>query len=62
VAELLAAGARLVWVVNPRRRTVTAHAPGAVHVAAPVVLGVGDTLGGGDVVPGFVRSVEELTA
>ena len=35
----------------------TVHAPGA----APVVLGEGDTLGGGDVVPGFDRSVRELT-
>lgn len=58
VAEFLAAGARLVWVVNPRRRTVTAHAPGA----GPVVAGEGDTLGGGDVLPGFGHRVAELTA
>src|SRR5688572_3965126 len=29
VGEYLSAGARLVWVVNPKRRTVTVHRPGS---------------------------------
>ena len=56
VDEYLAAGTRLVWVVNPRRRTITVHAPGA----DPRVLGEGDTLDGGDVVPGFRCEVREI--
>jgi len=49
VQEWLAGGALLVWVINPRRKTVTVHRPGA----NPVVLSQKDTLEGGDVVPGF---------
>lgn len=56
VAEYLATGARAVWVINPKRRTVTVHAPGA-----PIrVLGEGDRLDGGDAVPGFACEVREL--
>ena len=56
IAEYLAAGTRLAWVINPRRRTVAVHAPGApVHV-----LGEADTLDAGDVVPGFRCAVREF--
>ena len=56
IAQYLAAGTRLAWVINPHRRTVAAHAPGApVHV-----LGEGDTLDAGDVVPGFRCAVREF--
>jgi Uma2 family endonuclease len=58
VAEWLEHGARLVFVVNPRRRTVAAHRPGQ-----PVrVLGEGDTLDGEDVVPGWTLAVRDLFA
>jgi Uma2 family endonuclease len=58
IAQFLAAGTRLAWVINPRRRTVAVHAPGApVHV-----LGEDDTLDAGDVVPGFRCAVREITA
>lgn len=56
VAEYLAAGVRAVWTVDPPRRSVTVHAPGA----APRVLAEGDVLEGGDVVPGFRCTVAEL--
>ena len=49
VAEWLAAKARAVWVVNPKRRTVTVHRP-SKNV---VVLSEADELDGQDVVPGF---------
>lgn len=49
VLNWLEAGARLVWVVNPRRRTVTASTPGGRHV----ILTEADELDGQDVVPGF---------
>ena len=53
VALYLGAGARLVWCVDPKRRTIVVHRPN--H--DPVVLGVGDVLTGEDVLPGFQCSV-----
>jgi Uma2 family endonuclease len=49
VADLLRAGARLVWVVDPRRQAAQVYRPdGTVsHVAA------GELLTGEDVLPGF---------
>jgi len=56
VAEWLAAGARLVFVVNPRRKTVAVHrADGTVSV-----LGVDDALDGEDVVPGWSLALRDL--
>jgi Uma2 family endonuclease len=52
----LAAGAGLVWVVNPRRRTVTVHRP----TGAPIVLTINDLLDGEQVVPGFSIRVADL--
>jgi Uma2 family endonuclease len=52
----LAAGALAVWVVNPKKRTVTVHrAPADV-----VVLDEDDELDGGEVVPGFRCKVSEI--
>jgi Uma2 family endonuclease len=56
VTEYFAAGARLVWVVNPKHRRVTVHALGV----PPRVLGPDDRLDGGDVVPGFDCAVREI--
>ncbi|HEX5041414.1 MAG TPA: Uma2 family endonuclease [Candidatus Polarisedimenticolaceae bacterium] len=56
VADLLAAGTRLVWVVDPRRKRVTAYR----SLLAPQVLGEGDVLDGEDVVPGFSLPVSAL--
>lgn len=56
VAEWLEHGARLVFVVNPRRRTVAVHRPGQ-----PVrILGIDDTLHGEDVVAGWRLPAREL--
>ena len=55
-ARWLAAGTRLVFVVNPRRRTVTVHrADGTSHT-----LSGDDLLDGGDVVPGWSIRVRDL--
>ena len=57
--EYFAAGTRLAWVVDPKTKTVRVH-------TAPresVILGVGDNLDGGDVLPGLrlpVRDVFEI--
>ena len=56
VAEWLEHGARLVFVVNPRRRTVAVHrADGSVRV-----LTIDDTLDGEDVVPGWTLPVRDI--
>ena len=49
-------GVRLVWVVQPRRRLVTAHAPGQ----EPRTLDEFDTLEGGEVLPGFRLPVANI--
>ncbi len=57
-AEWLAAGTRAVWIVDPRRRIVTVHEPGA----EPRVLHEAHTLVGGEVLPGFEVAVSEIFA
>jgi Uma2 family endonuclease len=52
----LAAGVRLVWVVDPVRRTAHVHRPdGSV-----TVLGAGDTLDGEAVLPGFTCPLADV--
>ena len=58
VPALGEAGARAVWVVDPRTRTVAVHEPGS----APLVFGETGTLRGGDVLPGFALAVREVFA
>ena len=48
VRKYLQGGVRLLWLVNPRRRTATVYSPGA----EPRVLTEADELDGGDVLPG----------
>jgi Uma2 family endonuclease len=56
IAESLEHGARLVFEVNPRRKTVDVHRPGQ-----PIrVLSVNDVLDGEDVVPGWSMAVRDL--
>jgi Uma2 family endonuclease len=56
--EYFGAGVRLVWMVDPRKRTVRVH----TSVDQSVLLKEGESLGGGDVLPGFSLSLEELFA
>lgn len=56
VEEYLAAGARAVWVVNPKLRRVTLHHTGET----PRVLHEDETLEGGDILPGFACRVSEV--
>jgi Uma2 family endonuclease len=56
--EYLAAGARLVWVIDPQTQTVTVHRPsGDAHVYAG-----DDQVTGEDVLPGFSFRCAELFA
>jgi Uma2 family endonuclease len=53
--EYFRAGVRLVWYVNPKKRTVTVHSAPDESVS----LGEDETLDGGDVLPGFALSIGE---
>ena len=52
----LSHGVRLCWVVHPDTRTIDVYAAGA----EPLTLGEGDTLDGGDVLPGFTCAVSAV--
>ena len=58
VADYLAAGGRMVVVIDPPRRTATVHRPGQ----EPQVLTEADTLDGVDVVPGWQMPVRGILA
>jgi Uma2 family endonuclease len=54
--DYLDAGCKLVWIINPNRKSVTVHRPGI----NPIVLYEFDSLDGADVVPGFVCKIDQL--
>jgi Uma2 family endonuclease len=54
--EYFAAGTRLVWLVDPRPRTVRVH----TGPRRSVRLGPDDVLDGGTVLPGFAVPVREI--
>ena len=58
VEDYFAAGARLVWIVNPKSETVTVYR----SLTDIVTLTEKDTLDGGEVVPGFQIPVSEIFA
>jgi len=49
-------GVELIWVVDPQRKRVAVYEGND----QPVMLGEGDSLSGGDVVPGFELKVSEV--
>jgi Uma2 family endonuclease len=55
-SEYFAAGCRLVWLVDPRTRTVAVY----TSVAKPIVITEKQTLSGGDVLPGFRLPLRKL--
>jgi Uma2 family endonuclease len=56
VHDYLARGVRLVWVVDPKKRTVSVHRP---H-SAPEAFGVGDVLDAGDVMADFICEIRRI--
>ena len=60
VALYLAGGTRLVWVIWADRQQVDVWHPGDTGPSA--TLGVGDTLDGEDVIPGFIHPVADIFA
>lgn len=58
VEEYLRAGALGVWVVDPRRRTISVYR----SLSDIAILNENDTLDGGDLIPGFSCRVIEIFA
>ena len=56
IAEYLACGVGMVWIVDPYIRTVQLHRPGA----APEMFNVEQTLSGGNILPGLEIAVSDL--
>ena len=56
VQEFLSAGARAVWVVDPRRHTITVYRS-SMDIT---ILTENDLLDGGDIIPGFNCRVAEV--
>lgn len=56
VEDWLEAGARLVWVVDPRGQRIKVHQPDQ----PPVKLTIADQLDGGDVIPGWTLPVQDV--
>jgi Uma2 family endonuclease len=58
LGEYFGAGVRLVWMVDPKKRAVRVH----TSVDESVLLKEGQSLDGGDVLPGFALTLAELFA
>lgn len=56
VADYLAGGSRVVWLLDPDARSVVVYR----ELLAPRTIRAGETLDGGDVLPGFRIDVIEL--
>jgi Uma2 family endonuclease len=58
VKEYVAAGARLVWILDPRAGSVWIHRPSA----EPRVAAADERIDGGEILPGFSFSLRDLVA
>ena len=56
VLEYLRVGTKLVWIANPRTRTITAYRT----LDKVRVLTMNDTLDGNDVLPGFAAAIKDI--
>ncbi|HMF57261.1 MAG TPA: Uma2 family endonuclease [Pyrinomonadaceae bacterium] len=56
INDYLSAGTRAVWIISPKRRTVSIHRAGA----ETITLNENDLLDGQEVVPGFQYTVAKL--
>ena len=60
VAQYIAAGVRLVWVVSPSTRSVRIQRPATAALGSSGAAGENDTISGEDVIPGFTARVAEF--
>ena len=58
VQQYLQAGVQLVWLINPKQRTVTVYRPGPIVR----VLTVREVIEGEEVIPGFSYGVQKVFA
>jgi Uma2 family endonuclease len=58
LGEYFAAGVRLIWIVDPRKRTVRVY----TAVDLSVLIKEEESLDGGDILPGFVLPLNKLFA
>jgi Uma2 family endonuclease len=58
VEEYLESGVRMIWIVNPRTRSITVYRSRSLAQ----ILSRDDTLNGEDVLPGFSVPVSEIFA
>ncbi len=58
VQQYLQSGVRLVWLINPKQRTVTVYRPGPIVR----VLTIRDSIEGEEVIPGFSYRVQKVFA
>jgi Uma2 family endonuclease len=57
IRELLRAGCRLIWIIDPHNRAVRIHRPNSREIT---VLQESDTLTGEDLLPGFAIEVAKI--
>lgn len=60
VEEYIAAGVPLIWVINPKTRTVRIHRPEGSANGPIGTAGEGDSISGETVLPGFECPVDEF--
>jgi Uma2 family endonuclease len=58
VREYREASVRLIWIIDPRKRTALVHG----EADPPIALGPGDVLDGGPVLPGLQIALDQLFA
>jgi len=56
IADYLAAGTRIVWVIDPEKQTISVHR----SVLSPRIVSGVQELEGEDVLPGFSITVKDL--
>lgn len=58
--KYFAKGTRMVWIIYPSVRQVVVHTQNVAGNPVSATLGLADTLGGGDVLPGFELPVRAI--
>jgi Uma2 family endonuclease len=53
-------GVRLIWVIDPQRKEISVYTPAAPNTRQQTNLKPGDTLTGGDIIPGFEIAVKAI--